>query len=238
MAKILHTIGMAAGALGAVSLGWMGTALSQALDTPAPATATDWQQVRDFFRRENDDRGAGRDNTSRPIDGVCLVSPKYDQPLWHRNPVLVWQSRDSTVGIRPLGEDNNIFWQDIASETEAGVYSAYYQGEPLELGQTYQWLFYDTDPVPYRWFKFHMMTTEQYEHYADALEAVQSELETNGADEIEIALAQSEYFIENNLPIDALQVIFAVDEPSEELLEIREELVQEICGRPNPAQNL
>jgi hypothetical protein len=229
MASVLHKIGLGVGVLGVVGLSWVGTAASQPAETSTVTPSTSWQRIREFFRQENEDEGRGRNNGSRPAMGTCLVTPRDGQMLWHRNPVLVWQGY-STVGIRPVEEEDNILWKETVSEQEAGVYQAYYSGEPMELGQTYDWLFYISEGSPAMWFRFQTMEAEQYEYHAAELDALNAELATKEVDENAVVLAQAQYFVDNNLPADALQVVFAVGEPSQELLETREALIQAICS--------
>lgn len=228
MASGLRIWGLGVGVLSVVSVGWMGAAVSQTAEVSTLTASAGWQRVRNFFRQENEDQGAGENRGARPMPGLCLVSPGAEQTIWHRNPVLVWQGY-STVGLRPMDDDDAVLWQATASEKEAGVYRAYYPGEALEPGQAYDWLFYIGQNAPARWFSFQVMEAEQHGQHGAALAALQSELAAQGADEEIIALAKAEYFIENDLPADALQVVFAVAEPSDNLMATQEALVQEIC---------
>lgn len=228
MAGAARAIGLGVGVLGIFGLGYVKIAPAQPVEGSLP-TDLGWQRIRDFFRQEGEDRGAGNNGGSRPMAGLCLVSPASAQVLWHRNPVLVWQGY-STVGIRPLGEDDQVLWKETDHEKASEVYQAYYPGEPLELGQGYEWLFYISQREPARWFPFEIMATEQHELHGAALEGLQQELAAGGASEAEVALAKAEYFVDHDLPGDALQVMFAVNEPSEELVAAREAVIEELCS--------
>jgi hypothetical protein len=228
MVGVAQAIGLGVAALGVTGLGCLEIAPSRSVEGALTAPLG-WQRIREVFRRENDDRGAGNNNGSRPVAGLCLVSPASGQVLWHRNPVLVWQGY-STVGIRPLGEDDQVLWQGTIREKTSEVYQAYYPGEPLEPGQGYEWLFYISQREPALWFPFEIMAAEQHEQHAAALEGLQRDLVAGGVSETEIALAKAEYFVGHDLPGDALQVMFAVSEPSEELVATREAVIHELCS--------
>jgi hypothetical protein len=189
-----------------------------------------WQRIVDLFSEENEDQRDSSDNGSRPVGGVCLVSPQHQQVLWHREPLMIWQSAQTTVGIRPQGATDTVLWSATATPSEATVFQSNYQGTPLALGETYEWLFYLNPERPSFWFRFDLMAAEQYAQHEAALEALQVQLEASAASVEDVAVAQANYFLDNNLPADALQAIFAVGDPSPELLETQAALVTEICG--------
>ena len=64
---------------------------------------------------------------------------------------------------------------------------------------------------------------------SSGLEDLEAELDSEGVSEEEMALAKAEYFLEAELPADALQAVFAVSEPSEDLIKTQETLIQEVC---------
>ncbi|MBE7385094.1 MAG: hypothetical protein F6J95_027240 [Leptolyngbya sp. SIO1E4] len=230
MTGVLQTLGLGLGVFSVIGWGWAETALSQPSETSSPAISLSWQRIREFFSQENDDPGSGGNHGSRPPVGLCLVSPRQGETLWHRNPVMVWQGY-ATVGVRLQGDGETVLWKETASEPETDVYRAYYQGEQLQLGEEYEWLFYIiSQGSPAIWFPFEVMAADMYEQHAAELAALQSELEAEGADEEAIALARANYFLDNGLSSDALQAVFAVGEPSEALLETRAALVEEICA--------
>ena len=229
MTRALKRLGVGVGALGVVGLGWMGTAFPQSSGLSAPTSSLSWQRIREFFSQENEDKGEGANRGSRPVVRLCLVSPRQAQTIWHRSPVLVWQGY-STVGVRLQDDAENVVWKETASEKDTGVYRAFYQGEPLQFGEDYDWLFYIGETSPAIWFPFQIMAADIHEQHAAELAARQRELESEGADAEAIALAKAMYFVENDLPSDALQVVFAVGEPSAGLVETREALVEEVCA--------
>jgi hypothetical protein len=192
---------------------------AQEIDEP-----TLWSSMLQFFRREADDRRESRNGGPR-VPGLCLLSPHETRPIWSRQPLFVWKGPIDTIGVRSEGERKTYLWQEVVqAEAESGLYTAAYMEEPLEPGE-YEWLFFNNSPLPTFWSSFQIMDDEAYAVHAAALE----DLETDGLDEMELALARANYFVEENLPSDALQEIFSVSEPSAELLQLQEEIVEELC---------
>lgn len=199
-------------------------AIAQASD---PAVAP-WQQIYNFFFQENDPPNDGANRGSRPIAGFCLLSPDLGQSVWHQEPMLVWQGYPM-VGIRLQGEATPL-WQDAIAAPATKAYRVAKPELLLNPGQTYEWLFYIIDPnAPALQVPFQVMDQAARARHNVELTAIQNKLTTETADESALALAQADYFIANNLPADALQVIFSVEEPTPELLEMQTVLVQTLC---------
>jgi hypothetical protein len=194
----------------------------------SPAQALSWVQVTEWFNREVEDRGRGANGGSRPVDGLCLLSPGHEQRVWSLSPTFVWQGM-ATVGVRPA-QGEAILWQAEADETVAGAFREQYDGPDLERGQEYHWLFFITPDQPTEWFNFRVVDRFTHWRIARDLEALQAQLKAEGAGGDAIALARAHYFLEKDLLADAIQAMFTVSEPSEELVEAREALVEEICS--------
>ena len=226
----------ALGLVGVLTLGGTGAVLGQPSGSSIPNNYRDWQGIFDFLRQENDPPRTGQAGGSRDPE-LCLVSPGHEQTLWHRNPIFLWQGNMFATGVRLNGESTNVLWRTTGDQEDSGVYQAHYEGTPLATNENYDWLLYgniiNPNEVSIR-FPFQIMDVSGYEHHAAELIALQHELEAEGADEDAIALARTDYFLANNLPNDAVQVMFSVAEPSAELQAARSALVKEICDRTVP----
>ncbi|MBD0268848.1 MAG: hypothetical protein ICV77_11210 [Cyanobacteria bacterium Co-bin8] len=108
------------------------------------------------------------------------------------------------------------------------MYRVAHSGAPLEAG-TYDWQFFMIAPTHVYATSFEIMDDEAYERIAAELETLQADLEAEGADAETIVLARAAYFIQQELASDALQELFSVSNPSEEMLEGQAELVQIFC---------
>ncbi|HEY9880398.1 MAG TPA: hypothetical protein V6D29_18215 [Leptolyngbyaceae cyanobacterium] len=193
-----------------------------------PAWALSWTQVTNWLNRESDDKGQGGEGGSRPTANLCLLSPGNNQRIWSLSPTLVWQGMP-IVGIRPA-EERGEPWQVTATETVSGAYREPYTGPVLERGKQYEWLFFTTPDEPSVWFPFQVVDQLTHWRISRDLNALQTQLETEGATPDAIALARANYFMENDLPADAIHEMFAVSEPSDELVQARETLVQAVCS--------
>jgi hypothetical protein len=185
----------------------------------------------DWFRRERDYPGEGSSGISR--GPICAISIQEDNVIWNTTPLLVWQGNlFPKIAIREDGEPLPL-WMETATDNETGIWRLTFPETPLQPGTQYELLFYlmhISDPdSPTQLVRFQVMDGEERERISSGLEDLETELDSEGASEEEVALAKAEYFLEAELPADALQAIFAVSEPSEELLATQEALIQEIC---------
>ncbi|NER83184.1 MAG: hypothetical protein F6K42_27250 [Leptolyngbya sp. SIO1D8] len=191
--------------------------------------------ILDFFRQEQDDKGPSSPGISR--GPVCPVSVAQEAVVWNTNPLLVWQGQSfPATGIREA-EQSLPLWTETATETEVdtetGLLQLPYAGASLEPGTQYEWLFYfrriSNPESPGLQVPFQVLDGVERDRVSDGLMELQAQLEADGVDEETMAIARADYFIQNNLPSDALQEVFAVSEPSEALLETRSALLEEIC---------
>ena len=188
--------------------------------------------ILNFFKQEHNDPGRNSPGISR--GPVCAISLSREVVIWNTRPLLAWQGRSfPTIGIREISQTAPL-WSETAADTEADILQLPYAGMPLEPGSQYEWLFYfgtvSNPGSPSLWVQFQVLEGEDRDRISAGLSELQAQLEAEGADEETIALARAEYFLENDLPSDALQAVFAVGEPSEALLETRAALVEEICA--------
>ena len=213
-----------------LTLGLLGmVAVGAATVSPSWAGPPGWRRVFQFLTSEAEDRREGRNGGPRPGD-LCLLNPGRGEQVWSRTPVFIWQGLTTTVGVR--GNDpETLLWQQTATQ-KAQVYTAAYGQASLSPG-TYEWVFLDGDGQPLLWSPFEVVDEAAYAAHGEELAALQQELEAAEASDADIALARTTYFADHNLSSDALQEVFAVSDPSPELLELQADLVQEFCAGPS-----
>ncbi|MBD2110331.1 MULTISPECIES: hypothetical protein [Cyanophyceae] len=212
--------------------------LPVAIAQPAPEPSLAFEQVFDFFRGEVRDRRRGQISGSRPVRDIeppCLINPGDSEILWYQKPLFVLRGDIAQIEVQPQGNAVASPWNAEPTATESGLLTAAYDGEPLRLGRLYNLLIYENQPIfgpvqtvqiPFRV----MAAGEERDRVAADLDQLTAELATEEADAEAIAQAKANYFLENELPADALQILFTVAAPSEELVAAREALAADICS--------
>lgn len=201
------------------------------------AWALSWGQVTSFLGREIEDRGEGRDGIGR--GELCLLSPSDGQMVWHTRPLFVWQGLTNIIGVSPADGDAELLWHvEASASAESVVYQAAYAGPALEPGKRYKWMFFMTTGQlesranglePTALSNFEAVDLLTYVGIAADISAIEAELEEEAAGEEAIALARADYFSSKGLRADAIHEIFAVSDPSEELIAARADLVAQVC---------
>lgn len=200
------------------------------------AWALSWEQVTRFLGK--DDPGETGVGGSRPVAGLCLLSPSDNQRVWHTRPLFVWQGLTDLVGVSPADTNPELLWHVEASASSEGVFQAAYAGPALEPGERYKWMFFMTPGQlesranglePTALSNFEAVDLLTYVGIAADISAIEAELEDEAAGEEAIALARADYFSSKGLRADAIHEIFAVSDPSEELIAARADLVAQVC---------
>ena len=210
--------------------------------TSTSRTWKTWEVVLgDWLARDNDP--PTRRGTTGGKGDLCAIAPANSPPgevteIWSDRPLLVWQGALSRIEIRPVGSSEAIWRLQLPTQAEAlPVESAAYTGEALVPGQTYDWLLFDTtsgDSPDATWrVRFRVMAADQRASITSGLAALETKLAAAGASPETIALERAGYFVKQELWSDVLQTVFAIADPSPELIEAREKLLQQLCG-PNP----
>lgn len=195
----------------------------------SPELASVWS----FFRREADDRRAGRNGSPRPIDFAhCDITPGHNQRVWNRTPLFTWQGTSSQIGVRQPYQAT--LWRESAptlGTTDDGeLYRAYRPTEPLSPGP-YEWLFYlGTAQEPVGWTDFKVMDDDAYEEIAAELDTLEASLAAKEAEAETVTLARVAFFVERDLGADALQELFSVADPSPEIQQRQAEVVEMFCA--------
>jgi len=206
------------------------------------------------------DTNRGRDGGSRG-SGVCLIAPGDGEMVWTLEPLLILQGDLKSTAL--YGVDNEDpddegradgqasdgegteqaepFWTAPLTPDEAFLLLAIqpYDGDPLQPGTTYaqqiEGFALDGSVFSSRRFLFQIMPEgEEREAIATDLAHLEADLVHDDLDAEAIALAKAEFFFDRNLNADALGLLFAVETPSEDLLETRQALVESICRQALP----
>ncbi|BBD70202.1 hypothetical protein NIES4072_65680 [Nostoc commune NIES-4072] len=165
-----------------------------------------------------------RKGGSRPSDAICMVSP--DAPakpriVWSDRPLFIWKGRVQTIAVRPINSEQDL-WNQPVTQTQ----NITYQGQPLQPGQTYQWMVNSSRFVP-----FQIMETQQRDRITAELKTLENQLQAQGADIEAIAFAKAKYFADSNLWSDALQQAYSVQNRSDGLQEMIKN-IDNLCDVP------
>lgn len=161
-------------------------------------------------------------NTTRRASSFCLVAPSgTNQGIWHDRPLFIWQ-QGAAVRIELLASPSEeVLWSKNLTPNDT---TAVYEGEPLPAGQRYEWRLYRSDK-DFEVILFRILPKEE----RDRITAELNQLQTQGATAEEIALQRANYFAKKRLWADALQEIYSVPNPSEQLKQLGQEITTYLC---------
>ncbi len=214
----------------------------------------------EFFRRDPEDRNRGRDGTSRgdgwveTADGsasepsrTCILNPGRNDTLWHPQPLFLIQGQVSRMEVkefqpllrRGIDPPPPVLWSATPNAVGGDLVKASLDADPLEPGTRYEWRIYppsarsaDSDNPTYI-LPFRVMSNgpERDQITAD-LAQLHTDLVAQGANSAAIAGAKAAYFLEREMPADALQILFSVDETevTPALTTLQTTLIDTICS--------
>lgn len=170
-----------------------------------------------------------RKGGSRPTDAICMVSP--DAPakpriVWSDRPLFLWKGQVQTIAVRSIDSDKDL-WNQPVTETQNITYT----GEPLQPGQTYEWVVNSS-----KFVKFQIMETQQRDRITAELQTLENRLQAQGADIEAIAFAKAKYFADLNLWSDALQQAYSVQKRSDGLQKMIKN-IDNLCDVPKSNEN-
>ncbi|MGK7918591.1 MAG: hypothetical protein AB4080_01095 [Trichodesmium sp.] len=200
-------------------------------------TNDNWNNVfKDVFnQREKDPPVRRKDGTTRS-GNLCLISPGLIEEkaiTWNTIPTFIWQGNLNRIEIRPTNSEDVLWSVKLENNQQVVIYD----GDKLKPGETYYWTIYDSSvdesSFPTMVETFIIMDIEKREVITQELEKLDATLNKKGATPEEIAMARVKYFAERNLFSDALSTAFSVEQPSQELLDFRNDIIEYFCGISN-----
>ena len=203
------------------------TYLSSSTQQPSLETTSSF---RNLLRRifPDDERD---DPTTISRGDFCLLAPARpgeETTVWHQRPIFIWQG---TLGKLEVVDETtgDVLWQYEPAPEETFIS---YGGERLKPGRTYIWKVYDSaaseNPVAFP--PFTILPAINRLLIANGLSVAQARAiaaENERTDPSE--LARANYFAFREFPVDALQALFSVENPSLDLVEGRAEIVDSMC---------
>lgn len=158
---------------------------------------------------------------------IAPARPNEDPQIWHQQPVFVWQGILEKIAIRDTATDEVIWtYEPTAEETHV-----VYEGSPLRPSREYRWDIYDSVSAESPSFStgFEMLPHASRQLVTNGLTVAEQTADTAEA----IAIARANYFANRALFQDAIQALFAVESPTQEMIEAQEQLVETLCVSNN-----
>ncbi len=234
--------------LAVISAGMLALLPTVALANPTAQTQAEPPQSSarrtflEFFKRETEDRSRGEPGLSRgpdvpPDDNFCIITPGRREEIWHQQPMFVMRGQVARMHLREAWQDLTqpappTLATDRARPTAGGLVIVHFGSLTLQPGKGYEWLFYDTpaDDILYRLPFSVMAAGEARENIAADLAQIEADLAQQGADAEAIAQAKATYFLEKDMPADALHVLFAMENPTPDWVALQSEAIAAICS--------
>jgi hypothetical protein len=169
--------------------------------------------------------------------GVCVIAPlavESNTPVWSDRPLLVWRGRTAVeqVEVRLPGSNQLVWSQEVPARTRRIPYRG---KEPLQPGRTYMWVILGLNKNLIGELSFKIMDAQQRAGIQAELRQLDEELKAKRATPEQVALQRTNFFAQRKLWSDALQEAYSVQNPSEEL----KTLIQNISSQPcSPQQRL
>lgn len=200
--------------------------LSQTVQPPAEQLNPLESLMQAFNRRRAQREGIRR-------SGICVLSPSViaTDIIWSDRPLFIWQGVAKQIQLAPLGRSERLWEQPI----EAQAKSVRYDGSALQPGEIYQWELWGESNTQTSLI-FQVMEPNQRAQIAAQLQAIESQLTASGATPEAIALRQAQFFADQNLWSDALQLLYAIEPASPPVMEARQQIEASICGSESGAQ--
>lgn len=178
-----------------------------------------WQQI--IRRREQE-----RSRTSR--GEICPVVPQFlnRRIIWRDRPVFVWQGNVESISVSDFAGHQQLIWQqEQIKNNNASVYVS----QTLKPGTQYIWKAENGTQSIQVIFQV-MGQTER-----DRITAQINQLEIKSASENssfeEKLLQRVQFFLEQDLLLDAIQEIYHVSHPSKEIQALQKKIVELSCQK-------
>ncbi|MBD3884704.1 DUF928 domain-containing protein [Phormidium tenue FACHB-886] len=174
-----------------------------------------------FNRRRTRSPGLSRSG------GFCPISPGLVETdtIWSDRPLFIWQGAVEQIQLRVLGGQDILWRQTLNPQQHSVVYS----GPALLPGQIYQWELLGQSNANVS-FVFQVMELDQRVPIAAQIQEIEAEASADRASKEGIAMEQAQYFANQNLWSDALQVLYSIDPPSPKITQAIQQIEVSLCS--------
>ncbi len=199
----------------------------------SPSKTKSWQEIfKNFFNKKDEDNPPpGTPGSGIARGDICLITPGINNTnteIWSNRPLFVWRGNLGRIEVRRYGSEEVLWSQTVSAKDNRVPYT----GEPLKPGETYQWvIFGETAQNPMLSVPFKVMNYRDRDRIRVRLIILGVELKEKGATPEEITFAKANYFAQKELWADFLQEVYSMENPSEELQEIIQQIPAKVCYR-------
>jgi hypothetical protein len=164
---------------------------------------------------------------------VCAITPGLldkDFTVLSDRPLFAWQGQASKLNVRDFKTRTIIWSADVDVNTQQLAYSG---SQPLEPGKVYQWQVLGNNPTSQdraQWSTMTVMASPERDTMMTKLKELAQTAQQSKQSPEELADEQAMYLLDQNLWSDALQVVFAVKNPSTEFVEQRKLFAENMCA--------
>jgi hypothetical protein len=205
----------------------------------AASESAQLKQLRQQPRQRPGARGEGE---------PCVISPgvlERQNIVWNEQPLFLWNASSKVMlqQLKVIDESGKILWQKSLAATDQ---SALYDGQPLQPGQFYTWQLSwtaqgtlqdgeqtagDAD------YTFRLMEPAQQQQITSELETLAQKLQASGEDSETVAIHQADYLVTRSEPLwsDALQVLYRVENPSQQTIQTLQGWIDSACAQAGNA---
>lgn len=175
--------------------------------------------------------------------GICVLSPGAlgNMRVWSDRPVFVWQANPDVIQpqqirLIALPSRTSVWEKPLTATDQLVIYDG---SSALQSGQ-YRWELtlrrWDEEEQAWKSEQesrvFAVIDMTQREQIASELSSLTTENDVNA-----IALDQSNYFAEQDLWSDALQVLYAVQTPSTAVTQRIQQITDHVCAADNTSES-
>jgi hypothetical protein len=190
-----------------------------------------WSQILDIFKRKKK-RGGSRS------ESICQIAPErlHEEStvvkVWSLTPLFVWNGDLGKLGRIEVIQRNpqKYTWNTFFKPQNQSIF---YQGEPLEPGQEYQWNISSyrdpKHPQINSLIIFRVIGSPERDNIAAELASLETELAKQKASVEIIALHRAKYFAEKELWADTFRELMSVENPSPELKSVKQSIIAMFC---------
>ena len=178
-------------------------------------------------------RPGGQERPRSVRGGNCLVGPS--DVIWSDRPQLAWDNGLSPVKIVKItksGDSTHPVW---SWEIDSLQTSVQYDDKPLPP-DVYQWSTTDSFGRSDTG-SFEVMERVEQKKIGDALLILEQEIKGQKLTDDDRILRKIEFWLDRNLPWDAMSEIYAYEGRSTEAEKLRQDFVDKVCRlKPSPTQ--